>query len=164
VIKIIDNYIKKPGYFVEKIVISIVPYLNIDSIEKVRYWAKENGADLEGSRFFVFLIQKAVSENNDVFLKKVCSDIFKFQITAKHFYSSHLVKDLNSIEFSGKKRLIQKLLLVGICKHAGDSYALSGLFSDSSEAIDENYPELKQYSYPVWKQVVTHSIKLSLSK
>lgn len=160
----IDDYVKKPAYFVDSLVSSIVPFLSTTSIERVRVWAMDNKVDLLGSTFFIALVKKAVAENNSIFLKKVIADIFKFQSEAVHFRSSHFIKELNNVSFPGKRSLMKRMLLVSINKYAGDSYSLPSLFAHSADAIDDNMPELKEFSYEVWKEVVESSMKLSLSK
>lgn len=164
VIRIIDAYVKKPGYFTDRLFAGIVPFLSTTSIEKVRVWARGKNVDIEGSALFIALIKKALADNNQTFLRKVCSEIVKFQSTVEHFHSSHLIKDLNEVQFPGKRALIRKLLLISIRNYTGDGYSLPSVFSYSSDAIDDNYIELKQWSYIVWKEVVEKSMRLSLTK
>lgn len=164
VIQMIDAYVKKPAYFVDSLVSSIVPFLSTTSIERIRVWAVDKKVDLLGSTFFIALVRKAVDDNNSLFLKKVVADIFKFQSEAAHFHSSHFIKELNNVSFPGKRSLIRRMLLVSINKYAGDGYSLPSLFAHSAEAIDDNMPELKEFSYEIWKEVVESSMKLSLSK
>lgn len=164
VIGIIDAYVKKPGYFVDELFAGIVPLLSTTSIEKIRLWAKDKKIDLEGATLFIALIKKALSDNNKVLLRRICSEVVKFQSAVEQFHSSHLIKDLNEVQFPGKRTLIKKLLLIGIRNYAGDGYSLPSVFSYSSDAIDDNYIELKKWSYPVWKEVVERSMRLSLSK
>ncbi|MEI6835675.1 MAG: hypothetical protein WCK59_02480 [Candidatus Falkowbacteria bacterium] len=164
VIQMIDSYVKKPAYFVDNLVSLIVPHLSTTSIERIITWANENKIDLVGSIFYISLIRKAVSENNSVFLKKIIIEIFKFQSNTESFRTSHFIKDLNNIDFPGKRHLIRRLLLVSLCKYSGDNYSLPGLFLYSSDAIDDNMPELKKFGYDTWKEVAKNSMKLSLSK
>lgn len=164
VINIIDAYVQKPGYFTNKLVAGIVPFLSTASIEKIRDWARQKKVDIEGAYLFIALIKKALSENNQSILRKTCSDIVRFQSAVEHFHSSHLINDLNEIQFPGKRTLIKKLLLISIRNYAGDGYSLTSVFSYSSEAIDDNYIDIKKWSYEVWKDVVEKSMRLSLTK
>ncbi len=120
--------------------------MSTTSIERIKVWAKDNKIDLLSSTFFISLIKKAVSENNTALLKRTATDIFKFQSEAEHFRSSHFISELNKIAFPGKRQLIRRLLLVSINKYAGDGYSLPSLFAYSSDAIDDNMPELKELS------------------
>lgn len=164
VIQMIDSYVKKPAYFVDNLVSLIVPHLSTTSIERIITWANKNKIDLVGPTLYISLIRKAVFENNSIFLKKTIIEISKFQSNTESFRTSHFIKDLNNIDFPGKRRLIRRLLLVSLCKYSGDNYSLPGLFLYSSDAIDENMPELKEFGYDTWKEVVKNSMRLSLSE
>lgn len=153
------------GYYMDIILSRLVHSLSTSDISIVRKWANQNAISLDKPKFLSAMIKKASYTKNISLLKKTSSEIIRSYTLPKRGSEIYrMITELDTINFIGKKTLIKKLLLIGIRKMTGSSHGLSELFYYASGSIDQNYLDLKKFSYQAWKDVVETSIRLSLSK
>lgn len=161
----INEYAKTEGYFTYRLITELVPSLSDADLQKIRKWGSENKVNVDSPELFTAILKKAVRMNNKRLVNRTRSEIVKYLKSSERDYGlSEIIRELDKIAFPRKKELMRKLLLLGIRRLTGSGYYLPQFFTYTSDSIDTHFPELKEYSFLSWKNIVNKSMRLSLSK
>ncbi len=167
IIELLNTFIKEDNrHKVGELVSRIIPVLNNSNINNIRKWCKENNVEFLTHSTLIALLEFSIQNADKKYFKQTKRDILNYckDPGQPFYYPEEIIKRLDLLEFSGKRKFLKELIRCSIERAAGSSYYLNSFILRTSEMIDKYYPELKGFAYQPLKEVVENSMRLSLSK
>jgi len=162
--KYLANKAKTDKYMTSRIITDLLPYFDYENLLFIKNWCQVNNISLEKCEWLSALIKSASSSNRASIIAKTRSEIMAFMKTQREYEKYRIIKEIDKVDFPGKKGLMKRLLLMCIRELAGSGYYLPQFFMYTSDSMDRHFIDLKKFSFETWKSVFEHSMRLSLSK